>query len=77
MDFKLKLDKKKHLILGCIIYSSFHHFDPEFALLFTHSFGVGKELIWDKYLGKGTPEYSDYLYTVIIPTILYIITKLI
>lgn len=34
---------------------------------------AGKELFYDMYLGKGNPEFLDFVYTIILPIIVLII----
>ena len=57
-------DKLLHFIAGTYIYlvlAIFLH--PALALLGVAIIGVGKELIWDKYMGKGCLEIKDFIYT--------------
>ena len=63
-------DKVKHIIAGMVIglitalliriwNSDLMILGAVVALIA----GVGKELIWDKWLGKGTPEFTDAWFT--------------
>jgi hypothetical protein len=71
-------DKRTHLVVGFLVSlfvsliassngSEFH--DPLkgciIGFLTGTALGVGKELIWDKLLSKGTPEFMDAVYTII------------
>jgi hypothetical protein len=51
----MPLDKKKHLIVGFLLVFTGLPWLPLLA-------GIGKEL-WDKWSGKGTPEWADLAYT--------------
>jgi len=69
-------DKKKHLALGSaittvcaiviiLIWKPILH--PEWVLvsgIVGCLAGIGKEVVWDKLLGKGTPELKDALATI-------------
>lgn len=69
-------DKIKHLVLGSaittvcaiaiiLIWKPILH--PEAVLLSAIAgclAGIGKEVVWDKLLGKGTPELKDALATI-------------
>lgn len=69
-------DKLKHLVLGSlitlvvaiaiiVIWNPILH--PEIVLIsgiVGCLAGIGKELIWDKLLGKGTPEFADAYATI-------------
>lgn len=69
-------DKLKHFIAGSVIalltllfFAIFVH-RPDYgwnigaAAILTVVAAVGKELVWDKWLGKGTPELDDVLFTI-------------
>lgn len=58
-------DKLLHFIAGTYIYLIFAVFlNPALALLGVFVIGgAGKELIWDKYMGKGCLEIKDFIYT--------------
>jgi len=64
-------DKVKHIIAGFIIgviSAVLIHFWMEelmiLAIIPVILAALGKELIWDKWLGKGTPESEDAWFTV-------------
>jgi len=64
-------DKKLHFIAGFIIaligsfiFKGFTPFYPLIGFTLGIIAGAGKELIWDYSLGKGTPEFQDFLATV-------------
>lgn len=53
-------DKLKHLIGGIYLYLFFQLFlSVEIAAVIAVVFGVLKELVWDLWMGKGTPEVLD------------------
>jgi hypothetical protein len=66
----------KHFIAGAIIslltlavFAFFVHvpvygWDAGVAAILVVIIGLGKEVIWDKWLGKGTPDYYDFFSTV-------------
>jgi len=58
-------DKQKHFIYGVAISLIISIFTtPLIGFIFTSLIGVGKELIWDKWLDKGNPEILDALFTI-------------
>lgn len=69
----MKRDKFLHLIVGMAIgfFGAWLALVFRLNLLFVFGFGLsvliggGKELIWDKWLKKGTPELWDFLWTII------------
>ena len=57
-------DKILHFIAGlCITLFFSIILSPIWGVLFGIAFGIAKELIWDKWLKKGTPELLDFLAT--------------
>ena len=73
MERYLAIDKKMHIVLGLLIYSSSTHvIGPILAIILTIIVAGGKEIIWDKWLGKGTPDIHDFYATVFIPIILFL-----
>ncbi len=66
----------KHFIAGAIIslitlvfFVLFVHvpvygWDAGVAAILTVAAGAGKEVIWDKWLKRGTPDYYDFFYTI-------------
>lgn len=59
-------DKQAH-VLGCWALAATvgHHFGPTVGFLASVAVGVVKEVVWDWYLGKGTPDGKDLLADVI------------
>ena len=58
-------DKKLHLLAGLalsILAGLFVY--PMFGLLIAAAVGALKEIIWDRLLKKGTPEFLDFVATV-------------
>lgn len=57
-------DKILHFIAGlCITLFFSIALSPVWGVLFGIAFGLAKELIWDKWWKKGTPELLDFLST--------------
>ncbi|MDI9367551.1 MAG: hypothetical protein QM445_04280 [Thermotogota bacterium] len=57
-------DKILHFVAGIGVTLFFSIIlSPIWGVLFGIAFGIGKELIWDKWLKKGTPELLDFLAT--------------
>lgn len=58
-------DKKLHLLAGLAlsILAGFL-LCPKWGLVVASVIGAGKELVWDKWLEKGTPEWMDFWATV-------------
>lgn len=56
-----------HLIVGSYIYMFTYILTQSDIISFviTAVFGIGKELIWDKYLKRGTPEVEDMVMTIL------------
>lgn len=62
---KIAKDKLLHLYGGSLIYVLFSEFLVWWvALLIVATVGAGIELIYDKLMKKGTPEFLDFVYTV-------------
>lgn len=59
----LPLDKCYHLIAGFIIFSLLSVVIDRWALVPVIAAAVLKEL-YDKYTGKGTPDWKDAAYTI-------------
>lgn len=60
----LQMDKQLHFLYGLMIYSwAKPFFGWKVALILALVIGIAKELIWDKYLRRGTPEVLDIVYT--------------
>jgi len=57
-------DKILHFVAGIGVTLFFSIvISPVWGVLFGIAFGIGKELIWDEWLKKGTPEVLDFLAT--------------
>ena len=57
-------DKLKHFLLGIAISLFFGVLiSPVLGFVLAIFAGVAKEMIWDKWLKKGTPELLDFLAT--------------
>jgi hypothetical protein len=68
-------DKSKHFwasaaitIVTLVIFAVIPHaymwgYDKAIALFLGVIAGVAKELIWDKWWGRGTPEFDDFLFS--------------
>lgn len=73
MERYLEIDKKMHIVLGILIYSSSTHvIGSLLALILTFIIAGGKEMVWDKWMGRGTPDVHDFYATVFIPILLFI-----
>jgi len=74
----IKQDKLKHLLAGIGISLVFGvQFSPLIGLLIATIVGALKEIIWDWLLKRGTPEFLDFLATVLGGAIAYMAIKLI
>lgn len=68
-----KLDGCKHIIVSVFLVSILKLFMPiVIAAIVVFVIGIVKELVWDKYLGKGTCELKD-LYANIVGVIIGIL----
>lgn len=71
-----KQDKLKHLLAGIGISLVFGvQFSPLIGLLIAAIVGALKEIIWDWLLGKGTPEFLDFLATALGGATAYMVVK--
>ena len=62
----LPWDKLMHIVMGAVISALLISFIPElkmYAFLITVVIGGLKEVLWDGYLKKGTPEFWDFVAT--------------
>lgn len=60
------IDGLLHIICSIIIISILKLFLPLYiAVIITAAIGLGKELVWDKWLGKGTFDKKDLFADVI------------
>lgn len=71
-----KQDKLKHLLAGIGISLLIGIvFPPVWGLITAAIVGALKEIIWDWLLRKGTPEFLDFLATVLGGAIAYMVVK--
>lgn len=77
---QVEIDKQKHLIYGYLIVAVLSLFiNPLIAFAVCFIVGICKEVIWDKWLGKGQFEYADMYYTwfggimALLPQIMYML----
>ena len=71
-------DKKLHLLSGLALsILAGLLFCPLIGLLTAAMAGALKEIVWDWWLKKGTPEFLDFVATVAGGTIGYILLKII
>ena len=72
-------DKFNHLLAGYAIVYSISFINPILALFLCFVIGIGKEVIWDKALGKGQYEIADMVWTwagglmAFVPQIMYLL----
>jgi hypothetical protein len=72
-------DKFNHLLAGYAIVYSISFINPLLAIFLCFVAGIGKEVIWDKALGKGQFEWADMVWTwvgglmALLPQITYLI----
>lgn len=65
-------DKIKHIAAGLLIYSFLTFvLNPYISIIVTIIIGGAKEIIWDKYLNKGFPDWWDFIMTIVFPIILF------
>jgi hypothetical protein len=63
--FLIPLDKANHFIYGYLVFCfSQLFFGIAISSLIVLAVAAAKELIWDKYLQKGTPDWKDFLFTI-------------
>lgn len=56
-------DLKKHLAVGVALGFLGGLAHPALGVALAAIVGAGKELLWDKALGKGTPAWDDAVFT--------------
>ena len=72
-------DKFNHLLAGYVIVYAISFINPFVALFLCFVAGIGKEVIWDKALGKGQYEIADMVWTwagglmALLPQIMYLL----
>jgi hypothetical protein len=72
---KITKDKKKHFVLGILIalagcFAAYFVLGMKENPIYLGSglgilAGLAKELVWDKWMGKGTPSQMDFVFTLI------------
>jgi len=73
---KIPKDKLLHFFVGSIIlFLSLLFFNTTVSVSIVVATAAVKEIIYDDFLGKGTPEVADFVYT-ILPCIFYLINIL-
>ena len=76
--FLIPLDKANHFIYGYLIFCFFHiFFSSLISAIIVLIVAAAKEVIWDKYLQRGTPDWKDFIFTIAgpLPVILLEIIK--
>lgn len=71
---KIGIDKFKHFCLGFFIYFLFSFISTLIGLTVVFIIAAGKEIIYDKIMKKGTPEFLDFIFTITPGLILYLQT---
>lgn len=74
----LKADKWWHIMAGVVLFALCLYALPidDDNMIYSTSLGVvaviaaTKEIVWDMLLKKGTPEWNDFLATMVIPTVI-------
>lgn len=61
---KIKTDKLLHFLSGWVISVTIGLWLPIWGVVIASLVGLGKELIWDKQLGKGDANFFDFMATV-------------
>ena len=70
---KIPKDKLLHFFVGSVIlFLSLLVFSTVVSVSIVVALAAVKEIIYDDFLGKGTPEIVDFVYT-ILPCIFYLI----
>lgn len=70
----LRHDLLKHFFVGFFLFTvTGFVFSENIAFFFVFLIGLGKEIIWDHYLKKGTFDVWDFVYTVLPATILILL----
>jgi len=69
----IQKDKLLHFFVGsCILFLSLLFFNTLISVSIVVVIAALKEIIYDDFLAKGTPEVEDFIYT-IVPCLLHII----
>lgn len=62
---KIEKDKLLHLLAGIYLFLLARLlFSPEISIVIVVVVAILKEVLYDKALGKGTPEVLDVIYTI-------------
>lgn len=73
---KIGHDKIAHGVVFTLVYITLLvFFSPMVSLIITAVLAALVELVFDKWLEKGTSEFMDWVASVIVPTYLYLIIK--
>lgn len=59
----MRPDLQKHVIAGALLGAAGAFYSFEVGIALATVVGFGKELIWDYWLGRGTPDRDDAIYT--------------
>jgi hypothetical protein len=73
----IQKDKLLHFFYGTIIAFltiNFSYITGEEALIICGGIAAGKELIYDKIMGRGNCEFMDFVYT-FAPAVMFYLTK--
>ena len=69
----IKKDKLLHFFVGsCILFLSLLFFNTLISISIVVFVAAIKEIVYDDFLKKGTPEVEDFIYT-ILPCLFYLI----
>lgn len=67
----LPQDKANHAVYGTALYILLSYPFPLLALGAVIFIATAKELMYDKIMAKGTPDYMDFVATIILPACLW------
>ena len=74
---KIPKDKLLHFFVGSVmLFVSLLFFNALVSVCIVVIVALIKEVVYDNFLGKGTPEIQDFTYT-ILPCLFYLINSLI
>ncbi len=74
---KIPKDKLLHFFVGSVVlFLLLLFFSTLFSVAIVVFIAAIKEIVYDDFYGKGTPEIQDFIYTVL-PCIFYLINTLI
>jgi len=72
IPFNFKEDKWKHIVVG-FMFMWFPVLFGFYGYLVAIAIALGKEVVYDKILKKGTFDWLDFAYSMIFPTIAFLI----